>query len=142
VSPDEGALSELVGKLETAWNAADSVSWASHFTDDAIFIHIFGGQHDGRAAIEASHRRNFDTIYRASLNHFTVQEIRFLRPDVAIVLVRAHLKYQVGGEAREIHARPTLVALKDNGRWKIAAFQNTGIAEIPAAERGAINSTS
>ena len=130
---DEGAIRELVKQLEAAWNAGDSISRASHFTDDAIFIHIFGGQLDGRVAIEAVHRQIFDTTYRGSLNNYSLQRIRFIRPDVAIVLVRAHLKFQAGDEAREIHARPTMVASKENGRLQIVAFQNTNISEMPVA---------
>lgn len=128
---DEQALSDIVADLETAWNLSDSIRWASHFANDAMFIHIYGGQHDGRTAIEASHRQIFDTIYRDSRNKLSLHEIRFIRPDVAIVQTRAHLKFQAGGEAREIHSRPTMVAIKENDRWQIVAFQNTSVSEMP-----------
>ena len=137
MTADEQTIRELVAQMEAAWNAGDSVGFASHFTDDASFIHIYGGQLDGRPAIEAAHRQIFDTIYQGSLNKYSVEGIRFIRPDVAIVLVRAHLKFQTNGEAREIHARPTLVASKENGRWRVAAFQNTQVSEMPGAIQAA-----
>ena len=66
MTTDEQALSQIVAKLEEAWNAGDSAAFASYFTDDATFIHIFGGQLDGRTAIQAIHRQIFDTIYKGS----------------------------------------------------------------------------
>ena len=133
MTTDEQALSQIVAKLEEAWNAGDSAAFTSYFTDDATFIHIFGGQLDGRTAIQAIHRQIFDTIYKGSRNHFTLQRIRFLRPDVAMVFVHAHLKFNDCGQPRKILARPTLVVVKENGRWQAAAFQNTWISEPPAA---------
>ena len=135
MTADEIAIRELVGQLEAAWNSGDSSAWASHFADDAIFIHIYGGQIDGRAAIEAAHRQIFDTVYRGSRNSFSIEGIRLVRPDVAIALVRARLKFLAADETREIHAPPTMVATKENGRWQIVAFQNTSVSELPVATR-------
>jgi uncharacterized protein (TIGR02246 family) len=135
MTPDEQALGDLVKQLERAWNAADSVAFAAPFNDDAVFIHIFGGQIDGRTAIEEGHRFIFNGIYKGSRNQYTVRGVRFPRPDIAIVLVEAHLRFQEDGEAREVHARPTLIATKENGRWAIQMFQNTRITELPAGAR-------
>ncbi len=51
---------------------------------------FFGGQLEGRAAIEGAHRNIFDTIYGDSRASFMLRSIRILRPDVAIVFARAH----------------------------------------------------
>ena len=59
MTTDEGATQAILQQFETAWNAYDSVSIAALFADDANFIHIFGGQLDGRTAIEAAHRLSF-----------------------------------------------------------------------------------
>ena len=126
MTPDETILHELVAKLEAAWNASDSIAWASHFAEDADFIHILGAHYNGRADIERGHRTIFDTIYKGSHNTLTVEKIRFVRPDVAIVFIRTHLKWYLNGAEQEAQARPTLVAQKkDNGEWQIVAFQNT-----------------
>ena len=135
MTTDEQALSDIVKKLEDAWNAGDSAAFTSYFTHDATFIHIFGGQLDGHTAIEAAHRQIFDTIYKGSRNRYTVQRIRFIRPDVALVFLHAHLKFSEGGQPREILARPTLVVVKESGKWQAVAFQNTRISEPPSAIR-------
>lgn len=88
---EERPLQEVVEKLETAWNNYDSAAWAALFAEDADFIHILGGHFHGRNDIEQGHRMIFDTIYKGSRNSFTVEGTRFVRPDVAIVFVRAHL---------------------------------------------------
>jgi hypothetical protein len=84
-----------------------SVSLAAAFAEDANFIQIFGGRLDGRAPIEAAHRHIFETIYRGSHASFVPRSMRFLRPDVAVVFARAHVKFKEGNEAREIETRPS-----------------------------------
>ena len=137
MTTDEQAIEDIVKQIETAWNAYDSVSTAALFFEDATFIHIFGGQLDGRAAIEAAHRVIFDTIYKGSRATFTVRGIRFPRPDVAIVFTHAHVNFFEGNEPREIDTRPTLTVVKDQSAWRIVAFQNTRISPVPAAAQAA-----
>jgi uncharacterized protein (TIGR02246 family) len=126
MTTDETLLHELVAKLEAAWNTSDSIAWASHFAEDADFIHILGAHYNSRPEIERGHRVIFDTIYKDSHNTLTVEKVRFVRPDVAIVFIRTSLKWYLNGEEQMVQARPTLMAQKrDDGEWEIAAFQNT-----------------
>ena len=62
MAADEQVIQGILQQIETAWNRYDSVSLAAAFVEDANFIQIFGGQLDGRAAIEAAHRHIFETI--------------------------------------------------------------------------------
>src|SRR6266550_4136173 len=96
-----------------------------------------GDNWDGRAAIEAAHRHIFETIYRGSHASFTLRSIRFLRPDVAVVFSRAHVKFKEGNETREIETRPTIIVAKEQSNWQIVAFQNTRISDVPAAAQAA-----
>jgi len=137
MTKDEGAIQDILKQLETAWNASDSVSFAASFAEDANFIQIFGGQLDGRTAIEAAHRHIFDTIYKGSHASFLLRSIRFVRPDVAIVFSRAQVNFQDGKEAREIETRPTLIVAKQEATWQIVAFQNTKISDVPTAAQAA-----
>src|SRR5436309_5759069 len=96
----EQVIQGILQQIETAWNRYDSVSLAAAFAEDANFIQIFGGQLDGRAAIEAAHRHIFETIYRGSHASFVLRSIRFLRPDVAVVFARRSEERRVGKECR------------------------------------------
>ena len=137
MTTDEGAIQDILRQLEIAWNTCDSVSFAAPFVEDANFIQIFGGQLDGRTAVEASHRYIFDTIYKGSHADFTLRNIRFLRPDVAVVFTRAHVKYYEGDETHEMDARPTFIVVKEQEKWRIVAFQNTKMSEMPSAAQAA-----
>lgn len=126
MSNEQGALLEIVNKLEQAWNNGDSAAWTTQFAGDADFIHVLGGFFHGSRDIEHGHRTIFDTIYKGSHNRFQVEKVRFLRPDVAVVFIRANLTWYLNGKEQHIQARPTLMAEKNpSGEWKIAVFQNT-----------------
>ena len=129
MTSEEGALHSLVYELESAWNAADAAAFAALFADDAEFIHILGGYYTGREAIEAGHRMIFGTVYKGSTVRYSVEKIKFVRPDVALVFLRQHLQFFEDGAPRELQGRPTIVAEMTDGNWRIAALQNTRIAE-------------
>ena len=59
MATDEHVIQGILQQIETAWNRYDSVSLAAAFAENANFIQIFGGQLDGRAAIETAHRHIF-----------------------------------------------------------------------------------
>jgi uncharacterized protein (TIGR02246 family) len=127
---EEKAVENILKQLETAWNTSDSRAWAAHFAEDATFIHIYGGQLDGRAAIEGAHRNIFDTIYKGSRMTVTLRSMRLLRPDVAVVLTRGLV---LTAQGNEVDTRPTMVFVNESGKWQIVAFQNTRISEVPGA---------
>ncbi len=137
MTSDERALHGMVYQLETAWNAADAATFAALFVEDADFIHILGGYYSGRTAIEGGHRMIFGTIYKGSTVRYSVDGIKFLRPDVAIVFLRQFLQFREGGAASELEARPTIVAEKVDGDWRIVALQNTRITEAGAGQKEA-----
>jgi uncharacterized protein (TIGR02246 family) len=135
MTSDEKVLHAMVYQLEAAWNTADSASFAALFADDADFIHVLGGYYAGRAAIEAGHRMIFGTIYKGSSVRYSVEKIKFLRPDVAIIFLRQFLQFYEGGAPSELEARPTIVAEKVDGSWRIANMQNTRITEAGSASK-------
>jgi uncharacterized protein (TIGR02246 family) len=91
----EQEIQQIVKKLERAWNAGDSTAFAAPFAEDADFVDVLGLHHSGRAPIEAGHRQVFDTIYQGSRVGYSVEGIRFVRPDVAIAFIRARLVWCV-----------------------------------------------
>ena len=121
---DDAALRENVRQLEAGWNAKSGADFAKPFAEDADYVVINGAQIKGRDAIAEGHQRIFDTIYKVSTLSYAIKQVRMLRADVAVVHVSAHLKTAQG----EGDAVITLVMTKENGAWKIAAFQNTGVA--------------
>jgi uncharacterized protein (TIGR02246 family) len=134
MTEEHAALLEIVSKLEQAWNNGDSVAWTAQFAGDADFIHILGESFHGSRDIKHGHRTIFDTIYKGSHHRLQVEKVRFLQPHVAVVFIRANLRWYLNGKEQNIEARPTLVVEKNPaGEWKIAVFQNTMIntAAVP-----------
>jgi uncharacterized protein (TIGR02246 family) len=122
---DEAALRENVKSLETGWNTKSGAVFAKPFAEDADYVVINGMYIKGRATIESAHQRIFDTIYKDTTISLTVKQVRFLRPDVAVIHVAGHRE----GPTKELtqDAMLTFVMTKEKQGWTIAAFQNTAV---------------
>src|SRR5688572_5802753 len=86
-SADEVAIRENVNQLERGWNTKSGALFAKPFADDADYVVINGMYLKGRAVIETTHQQIFDTIFKDTTVKLTVKQVRFLRPDVAVVHV-------------------------------------------------------
>jgi uncharacterized protein (TIGR02246 family) len=125
---DEASIRKNVRQLEAGWNAKSGAEFAKPFAADADYVVINGSYLKGREAIARGHQRIFDTFYKESTISLTVKQARMLRPDVAVVHVAGVLKIPRGAETQTAEAFMTLLMTKESGGWKIAAFQNTGVA--------------
>jgi uncharacterized protein (TIGR02246 family) len=128
----ENELRAIVAHLESSWNRSDSIAFAEVFAPDADFVHILGGYYNGRDQVEAGHRIIFDTIYKNSVNKWEVVKIRPLGIDAAVVFTVSELEFQQGGNKVKMQSRPTMIAERRDGKWQIAAFQNTLIKDANA----------
>lgn len=122
---DEAAMRENVKLLETGWNTKSGATFAKPFAEDADYVVINGMHIKGRTVIEKAHQQIFDTIYKDTKLTLNVQQIRFLRPDVAVVHVSGH---RDGPGSESVGGMQTLVMTKEQQGWTIAAFQNTAVA--------------
>jgi uncharacterized protein (TIGR02246 family) len=127
MSGDEMAIRANVRQMETGWNAHDGKAFAAPFAADADYVVVNGMHAKGRNEIEKGHTGIFTTIYKDSRNAATIRSVRFLRKDVAVVHTEWNLEFTAGGEMRKAHALSTMIMTRENGKWSIAAFQNTMI---------------
>lgn len=139
---DDRALRALVARCEAAWNAGDAHAWAANMAEDVYLTSVLGDRYHGRDLLESGHRYVFDTIYKDSKIALTVEAIRFVRPDVALVHLHQRLMSRLppgaaastarqrlmSEEMHETQARASLLVVKDGGSWQVLSFQNTGIA--------------
>lgn len=67
---------------------------------------------------------------------FRIEKLRFLRPDLAAVLLLSTLSFNRDHRLITAQSRPTFIADKKEGGWHILIFQNTRVAgvETPGAE--------
>lgn len=125
LSQDETAIREIVKKMEAGWNAKDASREIPLYIEDVDYINSYGAFIKGREEIAEGHRRIYSTIYKDTTLTLTIEKIRFLRPDVAVVHVFNRLK-KIDKTSQGLM---TLVIAKEGSEWKIAAQQITSIQE-------------
>lgn len=122
---DRTAITEVVRRLEAAWNAMDGAAFATEFAEDADFVNVRGDHVRGAAAIAAGHAAIFAAMYAGSTNAYTLEAARLLHPDVALAHVGARLQVPRGPLAGRHHARFSPVLSRAPDGWRVAAFHNT-----------------
>lgn len=127
-NPEETEIRKVELGLQDAWNNHDMKAWASYFTEDADFVNVSGSWWKGRREIEEKHADAHASLFRES--QLTIYEVdtRFLTPEIAV----SHAVWSLVGEKNPdgTTAQPrkgifTHVLQKQNGKWLIAAAQNT-----------------
>ena len=126
-SEDEAAVRQVIDALADAWTKGDAKQWGAQFTDDADFTAWMGMTVKGREAITRSHEGIFQGPYKSTKQRGTVQSVRFLSPDVAVV----HAESTVVKQEAEFPPNPQVVyvavLVRQNKDWRIAVFHNTRI---------------
>ncbi|MHB9133560.1 MAG: SgcJ/EcaC family oxidoreductase [Armatimonadota bacterium] len=127
-SADEVAVCALYTQLMDAWNAGSGDAMAALYTADGDLIGFDGTHFIGREEIATFHQRLFDTVMQGSRLVGDVRDVRFLCPEVAVL--HATGQTIMPGQTAPTQERDsiqTIVAVKEDGVWRIAAFQNTRI---------------
>lgn len=124
---DEVAIRENVSQMEAGWNRKQAELFARPFAADADYVVINGRYLQGRALIEQAHRQVFATAFKNTTIRLTVKQIRFLRPDVAVVHVTGHRDAPENEKELISDAFISMVMTRVKNGWEIAAFQNTQI---------------
>jgi len=127
-SADQAAIRANVEQMVKGWNTKSGAEYAKPFAEDSDYVVINGFHIKGRAANAAGHQQIFDTIFKNTNLTLVVEQIRFLRPDVAVVHVFGTRRPTREADSALIgDARITMTMVKNNGKWEIAVFQNTAI---------------
>jgi uncharacterized protein (TIGR02246 family) len=83
-SENESAIRAAVNQYSSAWNNHDAKAMARIFAQDADFIGGSGGRVN-RAAFEKTMAEEHATVFKDRKLTTTVEQIRFLKPDIGIV---------------------------------------------------------
>ncbi len=119
------AVGAVVDGLRDPWNRGDGAGYAAAFTDDASYVTVDGTTYRGREEIARGHQAIFDTFFRGSTLHGQVLDVRFLAPEVAVAIRTGSAQTADQPKPSEPESIQTLVVVKQDQGWKIAAFQNT-----------------
>jgi uncharacterized protein (TIGR02246 family) len=125
---DEAAVRDLYQQLIDGWNRGSGAAFAAVFAEDGDLVAYDGTRFRGRQQIAPFHQELFDKWMQGSRLVGQVEDVRFLSRDVAVM-------HAVGGTVLRGKTEPsperdsiqTLVATRQGGEWRLAAFQNTRV---------------
>jgi uncharacterized protein (TIGR02246 family) len=124
---EEDLIVQLYHQLLESWNQRDAEGFASRFQTEAHVVGFDGSPMNGRAEIESSTRQIFsDHITAAYVGK--ARGVRFLVPEVAVLRAVAGMVPPGQSDINPaVNAMQTMVAVRqqEDGRWRIALFQNT-----------------
>src|SRR5262249_30232052 len=131
---EEAAIRNVEKQQGEAWNRHDAKAYAALFTEDGDCVNVVGWWWKGRAEIEKKLTAAYAFVFRESVLTITNVDVRLLTPTVAI----AHVRWTMTGArtpqgyAKVQQGLQTQTVVKSDGKWLIAAFQNTtAIPETP-----------
>ena len=122
---DEASVSALYEALIAGWNSSSAEGFAAPFSREGAVIGFDGSENHGRDTIRTEMQAIFDDHQPATFVT-KVRSIDLLGSDAA--MLRAIVGMVLPGESDlepERNAHQTVVAVKEDGDWRIALFQNT-----------------
>lgn len=122
---ENAAIRQLVKNYEDAWNHHDPKALAANYRNDASWVNWFGAYYSGRQDIESHYRITHNSYFKLS-HYFTrsVEDIQYLKPDVAIAHVRTGLTDDSRYPGEDFEFRRLILLTKNDGIWLIQAGQN------------------
>jgi uncharacterized protein (TIGR02246 family) len=128
ITADESAVRALYQQLMDGWNKGSGDAFAAAFTEDGDLVAFDGTHFEGREEIAPFHQQLFEKWLKGSRLVGEVKDVRFLGPDVAVMHAVGSTIMRGKSEASpERDSIQTLVAVREAGEWRLAAFQNTRV---------------
>ncbi|MAP54307.1 SgcJ/EcaC family oxidoreductase [Altibacter sp.] len=123
---DEQAIKHTIQLIQNGWNNANGETFASAFWDSHDFV-VWNGYYFKEQSLEANsmgHQRIFDTMYKETQLFYTIDKIKFLTTDFALVHVFGAVTSK--DEQRPEHPQVLISMLleKKQNDWKIISFHN------------------
>jgi uncharacterized protein (TIGR02246 family) len=129
-SDDLRAIEQVIADVELGFNSNDVELSTRHFRADARATSALGQRVVGLDAIVEAHRKGYAGPLRDSKASYDVDDVLFVRPDVAIVQKQA---WEIDADGNRSGEGPAMVATyvmsRDEGAWSIVARANTLVVD-------------
>lgn len=126
VVSDIEEIKQVIADVERGFNTNDAALMNKHLAQDAAVVTAMGVRVVGLDEIMTSSAQGLAGPLRDQYARYEVRDVRFLRPDVALVHKEAYAITADGEPIDLDHAMSALYVLtKEHGHWLIAARQNT-----------------
>jgi uncharacterized protein (TIGR02246 family) len=127
---DEGRdreLGQLVERLQAA--QSDVEPFLALHTPDAIIVNFGGRRVLGRGDLREAMEAGLASPLAQVVTTAEIDDIRYVRPDVAIVSCTKHVSDQRDTtETFATEGRLTYIAIQEDGAWRVALAQTTPVA--------------
>lgn len=123
---DEKAIRSLVRTMAEGWSEGSGEKFAGVFADQHDFV-VWNGfyMRDMNPQFNArAHQQLFETQYRNTDHYATVDKIKFIREDLALIHVLAAVVPDGAGRPENPQVLWSGLLEKKNGEWKIISFHN------------------
>jgi uncharacterized protein (TIGR02246 family) len=114
---DKQALQELTTRLDGAWTEQDAQGFAACFAEESALRYHTGRTLQGRGQIEQNYLTHFASKPVQERHVTLIHQVRFLRPDVAVIDGRVDIWRQ---HELRLCLLAMFVVTKEEGKWLIA----------------------
>jgi uncharacterized protein (TIGR02246 family) len=122
---DEAVTRVLYQRLLDRWNMTDAAGFAALFAEDGSVVGFDGSQVNGRDEI-AKHLGGIFSQHKVAAFIGIVREVRPLSEDVELLRAVAGMVPPGASDIKpETNAVQSLIAVRKDGEWRVALFQNT-----------------
>lgn len=122
-APGRADVQKLLQGRDEARHKGDWTAFGQVYTADATVINSDGRSHKGRAQIQKSNEDLWGGgVYKGARMKTTVDAVEAVAPNVAIADSTYEITNIAGGGTRK--GRTTVVLVKSNGGWKVAASRS------------------
>ena len=119
-------IRQVIADVERGFNTKDAALMNKHLAPDAAVVSALGVRVVGFDKIMAVSEKGLAGPLADQYARYEVRDVRFIRPDVALVHKEAYAVTSDGEPIDLDHAMNALyVLVKEDGRWLVKARQNT-----------------
>lgn len=132
---DQMAIGKLINSFSVVWHDGDAHGLAMFWKTDGDFVNPAGMMLKGREQIEAFYAQAFKMGYGGSTVDTTIEQLRFLTPDLALVDGEFTIKGASTSDHKERsaeHGYFTVIAERVSGQWMVAS--NREMEPLPSAQ--------
>ncbi|WP_437801092.1 SgcJ/EcaC family oxidoreductase [Sorangium sp. So ce693] len=133
---DEAAIRRMFKALSEAWAREGASAVDAFYTPDSDYVTFDGSWLRGREANRRVHEELFAGVLAGTRLVSEIESVRFLSPNAAVVVSTGALlwPWQKTAPASRRSRQMTVVVRGDDGRWQVAAFQNTRVRPLPPSD--------
>ena len=134
VAQDQEIVAIRAVIAEADRHQSDAEGFTQLLTEDVALVNFGGRRVLGRSNVHQAMRQALETPFAQVYTRNEVVDVRFLRPDVAVVSCVKHIFDEREPSTRDPDARlsergsSTFVLVRERGDWLIALAQTTPIA--------------